>query len=135
MTNIRQLHPLLLGKPDMFGGGNIRAGTSPSKSFYMSAGDFYFSDKIKYNATTNVVREISADQSCVQPIILNEFQPDTVIYDSKLIFAGADTALTFAQSVPGVKQIIEFVNTAAGTPVVKAGAENLRTTNGKSYTC
>lgn len=93
----------------MFAGGNFRAGTSPSKSFYMSAGDFCFSEKIQFNYNSNVVREVAVDQSQVQPIILNEFQPDTVVYDTKLMLSALDAGLNIAKNIPGVKEIMKGV--------------------------
>lgn len=56
-----------------FGVGGRTAGTSPSKSFYMSAKDFLFSESLNLVDTAINIPEI-------QPIILNEFQPDNQVY-------------------------------------------------------
>lgn len=62
----------------VFGTQGRQAGTSPSKSFYMSAKDFLFSNSLSYNDSLFNKPEI-------QPIILNEFQPDVQIYWTSLV--------------------------------------------------
>lgn len=101
--------PSIAGKPDMFGGGTVRAGTAPSKSYYMSAHDFLFSEQIAFDASEKRWRAIAMDPSQVQPIILNEFQPDTVIFNTKLMTTGLESALNLVKSIPGVGKFVETV--------------------------
>lgn len=50
----------------------------PSQSYYMSSNDFLFSEKIDC-----VIDDYNLN-SMVQPIVLNEFQPDETVYFTKL---------------------------------------------------
>lgn len=56
----------------------------PAKSFYMSNKDFLFSE--------SYLNDIKTDEYSpqIQPIILNEFQPDQINYVTNLITAGID---------------------------------------------
>ena len=95
------------GQPSVFTPRITGSGTSPSKSFYMSAGDFFFSEKIQFNSSTNVAREVAVDQSQVQPIILNEFQPDTIVYNTALYIQGFERVLNVAKHLPRCERNIE----------------------------
>lgn len=54
------------------------AGHGPSRSYFMSNSDFLFSEELNMN--------ISNDYGTfIQPIVLNEFQPEAIVYLSKLI--------------------------------------------------
>lgn len=106
--------PSIAGKPDMFGGGTVRAGTAPSKSYYMSAHDFLFSEQISFDASQERWRAIAMDPSQVQPIVLNEFQPDTVIFNTKLMTTGLESALNLVQSIPGVGKFVQAVKRING---------------------
>lgn len=55
------------------GGGLTAAGTGPSRSYYMSNHDFLYSNSFEVDPNYPNKPE-------VQPIILNEFQPDQIIY-------------------------------------------------------
>ena len=65
------------GKPSAFGTGIRAAATSPSKSYYMSQKDFLFAERLDMNVDAVHFSE-------VQPIILNEFQPDKITYATEL---------------------------------------------------
>lgn len=70
----------------MFGTTGRQTGTSPSKSYYMSAKDFLFSNSLNYDDSLFNKPEI-------QPIILNEFQPDVQIYWLKTLMTAGDFLL------------------------------------------
>lgn len=117
--------PTIAGKPDMFGAGNTRAGTAPSKSYYMSAGDFFFSEKISINTTNNVHRAVPVDPSYIQPIILNEFQPDATIFNSRLMTTGLESVLNIARNIPGVGKVMEVVDGLLQHPVTQEIGQNV----------
>ena len=61
---------------DNFG---YKYGTSPSKSYYMSKEDFLFSYMYDVDINPDTMN------NNVQPIVLNEFQPDVIVYVSKVL--------------------------------------------------
>ena len=77
---------------------NNNGGTNPSKSYYMSNADFLFSDSFTELSTTPFKPE-------VQPIILNEFQPDELIYLQKLI---ASSLKSITSTIGGAKKPDKF---------------------------
>jgi hypothetical protein len=62
----------------------------------MSANDFLYSEKIEYDLNGSRWRAIAMDPSCVQPIVLNEFQPDTVIFNTKLMTTALERRFKFS---------------------------------------
>jgi len=66
----------------VFGIGSMTpAGTGPSKSYYMSNHDFLYSETFDVNPDY-------ANKPEVQPIILNEFQPDKVLLLNEILGEG-----------------------------------------------
>ena len=58
--------------------GHFHDTTSPSRSYFMSNNDFLFSE--------NLDMTINEDyKTFIQPLILNEFQPEQIVYASKLV--------------------------------------------------
>lgn len=95
------------GKADLWNAESFRTGTSPSKSYYMSNGDFLYTDKIKITSNSDITPIL--DESCVQPIILNEFQPDTILYDLTLYSKAISTGLNIVEKIPGVDKIMKIL--------------------------
>lgn len=85
----------------------------------MSQGDFLFSE------TADLVNTDSKDRSIlinkIQPIIFNEFQPDIVVYLTKLFTNGVEATLNAAKAqggkLGGLIKIFEGVAKEAGESV------------------
>lgn len=93
----------------------IEFGRSPSKSYYMSANDFLFTDKIQISKNSNDITPIYGTETAIQPIILNEFQPDSTVWNTSYISFALETAATF---IPGARDLINFASST-----VQAGAK------------
>lgn len=74
-------------------------GNTPSKSYFMSAKDFLFSESLDMYA-----KEFEYDYNAgIQPIILNEYQPDVTKYFSKI-------AADLLQTNPKVSKALSFLD-------------------------
>ena len=80
--------------------GQFHDSTSPSRSYFMSNNDFLFSE--------NLDMTINEDyKTFIQPLVLNEFQPEQITYLSKLLVTALGSKSDNVAKAIGVEKIWE----------------------------
>lgn len=99
---------------------NTNNGTGPSRSYYMSNNDFIFSESFNLS-------EDNPNKPYVQPIILNEFQPDQIILLNEIfastvnaVFGGISKSMSIDSKRPSSLKIFLGEFAKVGTASLKA---------------
>ncbi len=94
-------------------------GTAPSKSYYMSNEDFLFSYMYDVDIDPSTISQN------VQPIVLNEFQPDVIVYITKILNTLLDTGIEQLKKSDNklISGITKFFTGAAKTAAERSWSE------------